>query len=187
MNHPDASGIRLTQERGLALVLVLMLLAAASLLATKNLLEAGMEERSNARFRQSQWALATAETGALHATSWWSSTDASGQRNDIRFWENVRESQEQLGQVMASADPRLESRLLDLEFAGDTVRFSVQGTMKASGLTRTLVIVYQRPRHALQTAGPQETVPVTPDDSAARTAHGLMAWFEPRHVLDQWP
>jgi hypothetical protein len=180
------------KEAGAGIVLVLVLLAVSSLWVEHNLNAIRQEDRIAASFRQSQWALVAAEDAALRTSTWWSGTDASGQRHDQRFWGDSQTTRDLLSELLGRSHTRLYATLGDIEFSEDVVRFTVHGSVSPGGPVRTLLLLYRRPSPAPGDAGTNASEPTS--DAHPTAAHstpsipsGLIAWFEPRDAGQPLP
>lgn len=177
MTLPEPRTVPRTSVRGTALLLVLIVLGAASLWALQGLLMTTQDERIAARYRQSQWALSAAEMAAIQAGEWWSQSTTQALRNEQRFWNEPERALLHLNLAIALQDPRLEGQIIHLAFSDDIVVMTAQGRLLASGLERFVIVHYQR--YGTEN---QEHLEEIPTDGQSNPKNGrLVAWYEPRH------
>jgi hypothetical protein len=134
-------------QRGLALVVVLLLLATALLIALSGMGHALVNERIAGNQRQVTEAFMAAEAGLIRAAAWWQEQDG-GQRNDQRYWLDPEGALAALAGLDRSPRPGRHWSIRDLRFDGDVVTMLSVGTVTGAGAAREVGARYRRPRAA---------------------------------------
>lgn len=165
-------------QRGLAMMVVLLLLAIALLITLAGMRHALMDERIAGNQRQVTEAFMVAEAGLIRAADWWREQDG-GQRNDQRYWLDSEGALAALAGLDRTPRPGLHWSIRELRFDGDVVTMFSTGTVDGAGTAREVGARYQRPRAAGRfpasvvfggglaefTLAGQGSVAVTPDGS----------------------
>jgi hypothetical protein len=134
-------------QRGLALVVVLMLLATALLITLSGMGHALVNERIAGNQRQVTEAFMVAEAGLIRAAEWWQEHDG-GQRNDQRYWLDPEGALVALSGLDRTPRPGLQWSIRDLRFDGNAVTMFSVGTVTGAGAAREVGARYRRPRSA---------------------------------------
>lgn len=132
-------------QRGLAMAVVLLLLAIALLITLAGMRHALMDERIAGNQRQVTEAFMAAEAGLIRAADWWREQDG-GQRNDQRYWLDSEGALAALAGLDRTPRPGLHWSIRELRFDGDVVTMFSVGTVDGSGTAREVGARYQRPR-----------------------------------------
>ncbi len=132
-------------QRGLAMVVVLLLLAIALLITLAGMRHALMHEWIAGNQRQVTEAFMAAEAGLIRAADWWREQDG-GQRNDQRYWLDPEGALAALAGLDRTPRPGLHWSIRELHFDGDVVTMVSAGTVDGAGTAREVGARYQRPR-----------------------------------------
>jgi hypothetical protein len=130
---------------GVALVVVLVLLAVASLLAVAGMARAILDERIAGNQKQVAESFKAAEAGLLRAAGWWQES-TGGQRHDRLYWNDADGAMTVLHALDRAPRPGLTWSIVTLQFAGDDVLITSRGEIEGSGTVREVTARYRRPR-----------------------------------------
>jgi type II secretory pathway pseudopilin PulG len=130
---------------GVALVVVLILLAVASLLAVAGMAQAILDERIAGNQRQVAESFKAAEAGLLRAAGWWQESTA-GQRHDRLYWNDPDGAMAALQALDRAPRPGLTWSIVALHFEGDDVLITSRGQLEGGGTVREVAARYRRPR-----------------------------------------
>lgn len=128
----------------MALAIVLVLLAAGSLIALTGMTRAVVDERIAGNQRQIAEIFLAAEAGLLHAGRWWGE-ESGGQRHDQIFWSDPEAAMGALVALDRTIRPGLTWSVVELRFDGDEVWMSVRGQIEGIAATREVSARYRRP------------------------------------------
>lgn len=131
-------------QSGVALAVVLVLLAAGSLIAVSGMTQAVVDERIAGNQRQVAEIFPAAEAGLLRAGRWWGE-ESGGQRHDEVFWGDPEASAAALHALDRSLRPGLTWSVEELRFDGDEVLMRVRGQIEGIAAARVVSARYQRP------------------------------------------
>jgi hypothetical protein len=132
------------RQRGLAMAVVLMLLATALLITLSGMGQALVNERVAGNQRQVTEAFMVAEAGLVRAADWWQELDA-GQRNDQRYWFDPQGALAALEGLDREPRPGLRWTIRELHFDADSVTMHSAGTVDGTGVAREVGARYRRP------------------------------------------
>ncbi len=138
-----APGTRWAQ-RGVALAVVLVLLAVGSLIAVTGMTQAIVDERIAGNQRQIAEIFPAAEAGLLRAGRWWRE-ESSGERHDQLFWNDPDGAMAALQGLDRVIRPGLSWSVQELRFDGDEVLMRVRGEIADIGTVREVQGRYRRP------------------------------------------
>ncbi|WP_410346871.1 pilus assembly PilX N-terminal domain-containing protein [Thioalkalivibrio sp.] len=138
-----APGMR-SGRRGIALAVVLVLLAVGSLIAVTGMTQAIVDERIAGNQRQVAEIFLAAEAGLLHAGRWWQE-ETWGERHDQLFWGDPEGAMAALGALDRVIRPGLSWSVQELRFDGDEVLMRVRGQIEGIGTVREVQGRYRRP------------------------------------------
>jgi len=128
----------------MALAVVLVLLAAGSLISVTGMALAVVDERIAGNQRQVAEIFLAAEAGLLRSGRWWG--DASGgERHDQLFWDDPEAATAALQALDRTIRPGLTWSIAELRFDGDQVVMGVRGQIEGVGATRMVTARYRRP------------------------------------------
>lgn len=153
-------GMRLAQ-RGIALAVVLVLLAVGSLIAVTGMTQAMVDERIAGNQRQVAEIFLAAEAGLLRAGRWWQE-ESWGERHDQFFWGDPEAAMAALNALDRVIRPGLSWSVQELRFDGDEVLIRVRGQIAGIGTVREVQGRYRRPS----------------DDDPADASGVLFGWTE---------
>ncbi|TVP87770.1 MAG: hypothetical protein EA347_07065 [Thioalkalivibrio sp.] len=148
-------------QRGIALAVVLVLLAVGSLIAVTGMTRAIVDERIAGNQRQVAEIFPAAEAGLLRAGRWWQE-ESWGERHDQLFWGDPEGAMAALEGLDRVIRPGLSWSVQELRFEGDVVLMRVRGQIADIGTVREVQGRYRRP----------------PDDDTADANGTLFGWSE---------
>lgn len=148
-------------QTGIALAIVLVLLAAASLIAVTGMTQAVVDERIAGNQRQIAEIFLAAEAGLLRAGRWWGE-ESAGLRHDQGFWNDPEAAMAALQALDRTIRPGLTWSIVELRFDGDDALMSVRGQIEGIGAARVVTARYRRP----------------PEDPYAEDEGRLLGWAE---------
>jgi autotransporter-associated beta strand protein len=155
---------RVVRRRGVALIVVLVLLLVASILAVAGMGQAIVDERIAGNQRQVTEAFKAAEAGLLRAAAWWDDS-SGGERHDQLHWNDP----EGAIAVLHAQDRALRAgvtwSIQALHFEGDEVLIASRGQVEGSGTVREVSARYRR------------ALPLAPDGLAPIVLGGPVADF----------
>ncbi len=129
---------------GMALAVVLVLLAAGSLISVTGMALAVVDERIAGNQRQVAEIFLAAEAGLLRAGRWWGEA-SDGERHDQLFWDDPEAATAALQALDRTVRPGLTWSIAELRFDGDQVLMGVRGQIEGVGATRMVTARYRRP------------------------------------------
>jgi len=131
-------------QGGLALGIVLVLLAAGSLIALTGMSQAVVDERIAGNQRQVAEIFLAAEAGLLRVGRWWEQ-ETGGVRHDQVFWHDPVGAMAAMHALDRTIRPTLTWSVTKLDFDGDEVVISVQAQIEGIAAVREVGIRYRRP------------------------------------------
>lgn len=132
------------RQRGIALAVVLVLLAVGSLIAVTGMAQAIVDERIAGNQRQVAEIFLAAEAGLLRVGRWWAE-ESGGQRHDQLFWDDPEAAIAALQALDRTLRPGLLWAVQALRFDGDEVRIVVRAQIDGLGALREVQARYRRP------------------------------------------
>jgi len=151
-------------RRGVALIVVLVLLLVASILAIAGMAQAIVDERIAGNQRQVTEAFKAAEAGLLRAAAWWD--DSSGEeRHDQLHWNDPEGAIAALHAQDRALRTGITWSIQELHFEGDEVLIASRGQVEGSGTVREVSARYRR------------ALPLAPDGLAPIVLGGPVADF----------
>lgn len=132
------------RHAGIALAVVLVLLATGSLIAVTGMAQAVVDERIAGNQRQVAQVFMAAEAGLLRVGRWWGEA-SDGVRHDQLFWGDPEAAAGALQALDRTIRPGLTWAIMDLRFGEDHVLISVRGQMDGVGATRVVSVRYRPP------------------------------------------
>jgi hypothetical protein len=131
-------------QTGVALAVVLVLIALGSLIALSGMTQAVVDERIAGNQRQVAEIFLAAEAGLLRVGQWWEQ-QTGGQRHDQIFWNDPEGASAALAALDRTIRPGLTWSLAELRFDGDEVRIGVRAQIDGVGAVREVSARYRRP------------------------------------------
>ena len=131
-------------QTGVVLAVVLVLLAAGSLIAVTGMTQAVVDERIAGNQRQVAEIFPAAEAGLLRAARWWGE-ESAGQRHDAVFWGDPEAATAVLHALDRNLRPGLTWSVVELRFDGDEVLMRVRGQIEGIAAARVVGARYRRP------------------------------------------
>ena len=131
-------------QKGVVLVVVLILLTVASLIAVNGMAHAIVDERIAGNQKQVAEAFLGAEAGLLRAADWWRASSA-GVRHDALYWNDPEAALNALQALDRNPRPGLEWSIRELRFEGDEVLITSRGEVLGHGAAREVSARYRRP------------------------------------------
>ena len=128
----------------MALGVVLVLVAAGSLIALTGMTRAVVDERIAGNQRQVAETFLAAEAGLLRVGRWWEQ-ETSGQRHDQVFWNDPDGAEAALHALDRTIRPGLRWSVVELRFDGDEVRIAVRAQIDGVAAQRQVTARYRRP------------------------------------------
>lgn len=132
------------KQKGVVLVIVLILLTLASLIAVNGMAHAIVDERIAGNQKQAAEAFLGAEAGLLRAAGWWR-TSSAGVRHDALYWNDPEGALNALQALDRNPRPGLEWSIRELVFEGDEVLITSRGEVLGHGAIREVSARYRRP------------------------------------------
>ena len=145
----------------MALAVVLVLLAAGSLISVTGMALAVVDERIAGNQRQVAEIFLAAEAGLLRAGRWWGEA-SDGERHDQLFWDDTEAATAAVQSLDRTIRSGLTWSIVELRFDGDEVLVSVRGQIEGVGAARVVTARYRRPA----------------DDEPADAIGSLFGWAE---------
>lgn len=134
---------RQAPQRGIALGVVLVLLAVSSLIAVSGMTQAIVDERIAGNQRQVAEVFLAAEAGLLRVGRWWGE-ESWGERHDQLFWDDPEVAIAALQALDRSLRPGLLWTVQELRFDGDAVLIRVRARIDGIGALREVQARYRR-------------------------------------------
>jgi hypothetical protein len=165
ISRSERTGRVRSGQAGVVLAVVLVLLAAGSLIAVTGMTQAVVDERIAGNQRQVAEIFPAAEAGLLRTARWWGE-ESGGQRHDEVFWGDPEASTAALHALDRTLRPGLSWSVVELRFDGDEVLMRVRAQIEGVAAAREVSARYRR---------------LSDDESAGDDAR-LFGWAEsPQH------
>jgi len=139
----ERTGLVRSGETGVVLAVVLVLLAAGSLIAVTGMTQAVVDERIAGNQRQVAEIFPAAEAGLLRAARWWGE-ESDGQRHDEVFWGDSESATAALHALDRALRPGLKWSVAELSFDGDEVLMRVRAQIEGVAAAREVSARYRR-------------------------------------------
>ena len=142
-SRSERSGLVRSRQTGVVLAVVLVLLAAGSLIAVTGMTQAVVDERIAGNQRQVAEIFPAAEAGLLRVARWWGE-ESGGARHDEIFWGDPEAATVALHALDRALRPGLTWSVTELRFDGDEVLMRVRGQIEGVAAAREVSGRYRR-------------------------------------------